>query len=82
MEEKRRGWGGRLMNKKSLTSRLLLFPNPNFLGVRVLLCSRLQRVKGVYHVMVSTVEPLQGTDSKLLSSNQFCSSSHNSCCYD
>lgn len=39
-------------------------------------------VKGVYHVMVSTVELLQGTDSKLLSSDQFCSSSHNGGRYD
>lgn len=54
----------------------------NFLGLQVLHCSRLLIVKGVYHVMVSTVEPLQGTDSELLSSDQFCSSSHNSCCYD
>ena len=38
--------------------------------------------EGVYHVMVSTVEPLPGQDSKLLFSDQFCSSSHNDCCYD
>ena len=34
-------------------------------------------MKGVYHVMVSSEDPLQGTDSKLLFSGQLGSSSHN-----
>lgn len=58
----------------------LAISETNFPGLCVLHWALI--VKGVYHVLVSTVEPLQGADSKLLFSDQFCSSSHNGCCYD
>lgn len=53
----------------------------NFLWLPVVHCSGLI-VKGVYHVMVSTVEPLQRADSQAPFSDQFCSSSYNGYCSD